>query len=252
MRLRYSLVMLIGYLAAALPAFEVRAQAQGTTPNIRIMPASGALGRMVRMSLQIISILNNEKVQKDLELSDDQKTKVAEAAKEASAAMDESLSKLTPGPDPQAMQTKMAELSKEIQDNLMKKLGEILQPKQLQRLKEIQIQVEGPITLLRPDMVKALDISEEQQKDMKELNEVYQKKMKESGSVAISMQGSSQEEIKAKIKEIQDKPRKMKQTFGEFLLKVLTQDQRDKFEKMQGAKIDIDLSAPAVSARNPG
>jgi hypothetical protein len=83
---------------------------------------------------------------------------------------------------------------------------------------------------------------------MKTLNDVYQKTLKESAPVVISMQGSNPDEIKAKINEMQEIPRKMKQTYGDFLLKVLTQDQRDKFEKMQGAKTDIDLSTPAVPA----
>ena len=244
----YGLVMLIGLFAAALTAAEVRAQNQGPVPGRMVMPINGMPGKMIRVSMGIFSILNNERVQKELELSDDQKTKVAEAVKESSAAMDDSLSSLTPGPDRQAMQTKMAELTKDNQDKLMKKLGEILQPKQLQRLKEIQIQVEGPIALLSPEVIKALDITEEQQKEMKTLNDVYQNKLKESVPAVISMQGSTPEEIKAKINALQEKPRKMKKTFGEFLLKVLTQDQSDKFEKMQGAKIDIDLSTPAGPA----
>ncbi|MGA2060284.1 MAG: hypothetical protein ABSG67_07360 [Thermoguttaceae bacterium] len=248
MRRKYTLVTLIGCCAAILPAAEIRAQNQGSLRGRMIMPASGMPGKMIRVSMGIISILNNEKVQKELELSDEQKTKVAEAVKESSAAMDDSLSSLTPGPTPQEMQTKIAELVKKSQDKLMEKLGQILQPKQLQRLKEIQLQVEGPMALLSPDVIKALDITEEQQKEMKTLNDVYQKTLKESAPVVISMQGSNPDEIKAKINEMQEIPRKMKQTYGDFLLKVLTQDQRDKFEKMQGAKTDIDLSTPAVPA----
>jgi hypothetical protein len=248
MRRKYALVILIGCFAATLPAFEVRAQNQETPPGLMIMPASGIPGKMIRVSMGIVSILNNEKVQKELDLSDDQKTKVAEAVKESSTAMDDSLSSLVLGPDPQAMRTTIPELLKENQDILMEKLGEILQPKQLKRLKEIQLQVEGPIALLSPDVIKALDITEEQQKEMKTLNDVYQKKLKESAPTMISMPGVSPDEIKAKINALQEKPRKMQKTFGESWLKVLTEDQRDKFEKMQGAKIDIDLSTPAGPA----
>jgi hypothetical protein len=104
---------------------------------------------------------------------------------------------------------------------------------------------------LRPDLIKALGITDQQQKDMKELNDVFQEKMKNNVTV-INMQYSTPEGRQARIKEQQDETLKMKKIFGEFLLKVLTQDQRDKFEKMQGAKIDTGSSTLTLEGRGRG
>ena len=50
-----------------------------------------------------------------------------------------------------------------MQEDMLKKLGEILLPKQLERLKQIQLQVEGAMALSNPDVVKALNITDDQQ-----------------------------------------------------------------------------------------
>jgi hypothetical protein len=47
--------------------------------------------------------------------------------------------------------------------------------------------------------------------------------------------------------------RKTNAEFGDKLLKNLSQDQRDKFEKLKGEKFDIDLSTPmGASSSGPG
>jgi hypothetical protein len=247
MRRMSKLLLSTAIVLATLSSFEIQAQDQASPPGVIKMLTPGP-SRIVHMSMRIFSVLNNEKVQKELELTKDQKIKVTNVVKESTAAVDNSIASLTPGLNSKEMETKMAELSKDTTDKLMAKLGEILQPKQLQRFKEIQIQAGGPVILLSPDMIKELEISEEQQKEMKAMNDAYQEKMKEAAPAVISMQGTSPEDMKAKMAEMQEKPRKMRQIFGDFLLKVLTQAQRDKFDKMQGAKIDIDLSASSGQA----
>ncbi len=100
------------------------------------------------------ALLNNEKVQKELQLVDDQKTKVAEAVKESSkelsTALRDSFSSLPRDLSPEKRQTKMLELMKNNQDKLLKKIGKILLPKQFERLKELQIQSQGPMALSEP------------------------------------------------------------------------------------------------------
>ena len=78
-----------------------------------------------------LRLLTNNQVQKDLQLTDEQRVQI-----------------LT--------------LTMELRENrgrVGQRLTEILTSAQLRRLKEIRLQVEGPAALNRPDMIKALDLS---------------------------------------------------------------------------------------------
>ena len=97
-----------------------------------------------------LRLLTNDRVQKDLHLTDEQRVQI-----------------LT--------------LSMEVRENRGKigqRLAEILTPAQLRRLKQIRLQVEGPAALNTPDMVKALDLSPEQCAKLKALQDQVRKRCK--------------------------------------------------------------------------
>lgn len=241
-----ALIVLIGCLAAALPAFEVLAQNQGSTLGAR--EATGGMtggGGGVRFAdINLLVLLLNDKVQNDLQLDEDQKTKAKEAYAAMMNAEQENFSALQ-NLSGEERRTKMRDLRKQNKDKLAKYLGEILSPRQLERFKQIKLQEDGAMALFNSDVVKALNITSEQQVKMKSLLDQYKDKM--SGSMS-SMPNESRESFHAKMAKMQENLRKTIKQLNEKLLGILTQDQRDQFEKMQGAKIDVDISA----LRGPG
>ena len=54
----------------------------------------------------------------------------------------------------------------------MPRFNEILQPKQLKRLKEIYLQAVGPLAVTDPDIAEALELSDEQKKGLQSLNTI--------------------------------------------------------------------------------
>jgi delta 1-pyrroline-5-carboxylate dehydrogenase len=230
---KYSALILGGILGVAILASTSWAQPPGGRQGMRGMGPMGGGGPM-----GLLALLNNEKVQKELELVDDQKTKLTKLGEETRTAMMESFGALRDLSD-EERGPKMQQLMKDNQEKTQKKLAEILMPNQLERIKQIQLQAEGAMALFNPDVVKALTVTDEQQKKLNTIRDELQTKMREARQ---GMQDLSQEERQAKMQKMRDEQ-------NAKLLEVLTQEQRDKFEKMKGEKVDIDFS---TLMRGPG
>jgi hypothetical protein len=243
---KYGFLMLIGFISAAILASAAHAQNQGG-PNNLPGPGNGGMGGggMGWMGIGLgpmgkISLLNNEKLQQELDLSDDQKTKVAEAVGEASNAistgMRKSFSSSPRNISPQERADIREKLIKNNQDKFLKKLEKILLPKQFDRLKQIYLQRQGPMALSDPEVIKALNVSKEQQDKMQVLYDDLQIKLREAtvvqGDGLVKFGGHNLDKM---TKELDDN-----------LLNILTSDQRDQLEKMKGAKVDIGSSSFSI------
>jgi hypothetical protein len=247
MRKNHVFSVMIVLLSATLPVSDVQAQNQGAA-----RPGGGSgmmsMGGMGIGPMGLIHLMDNEKVLKELELTDDQKTKVAEAVKESSATHVNNIPALSRQHlGPQEMQAKMMEAMKINQDKFMKKMGKILLPQQFERLKQIHMQAEGTSALLTADVIKALNITNEQQKEMKTLNDEFMDKLTNATQYnevwqtsenlqAGAGQGSGYRTLTPESREMQMNLQKQRE---EALLQILTQDQRDQFEKLKGAKLDL-------------
>jgi Spy/CpxP family protein refolding chaperone len=143
-------------------------------------------------------LLRSEQIQKELKLTDEQKEKVKALAAE-------------PRGNRQDME---------------KKIAEILKPEQVERLKQIRLQMGGAAALANREVVKALGLSDDQVAKLKAIQDAARAKM----------QDVPREERRAKMAEMR------KETMDKAI-EVLTPPQREKYEKLKGAKIDIDFSA---------
>jgi hypothetical protein len=235
---KYGFLVMICVLAAAMLCYTNHAQAQGPggRGGMRGMMGGGPMGGGGAMMQA--ALLGNEKVQKELDLVDDQKKKIADLEGEMRISMRDMFSSLQDLSGEERM-TKMQELMKENQDKMQKKLADILLPHQLDRLKQIQLQAEGPMALFNADVIKELNLSTEQQDKMKTARDESGEKMRD---LMGDMRDLSREERQAKMAELRDKMQKMRDDLNAKLTEILTQDQRDKLEKMKGAKVDIDFA----------
>ena len=227
---KYRLLILIGFTAAAFLASAVQAQNQGG-PNI--IPGSGN-GGMGRAGIGLgpmgkVYLLNNERLQQELDLTDEQKTKVAEAVGEASngvsAAMKNSFSSLPRNISPQERTNRMEKLIKsnqnKFQDKFLKKMEKILLPKQFDRLKQIYIQQQGAMALSEPDVIKALNVSKDQQDKIQVLYDDFQNNLRDAtvvqGEGLVKFGGNN---LKKMTKELDDN-----------LLAILTADQAPSWKR---------------------
>ncbi len=113
-----------------------------------------------------------------------------------------------------------------------KKAAAILTPAQRERLREIRLQVLGLDALTEPAVVKALAFTPEQRKMLKTLPAQVRQATRESLQGAQNLTAEQRSEKTAEVR-------------GKILkkaLETLTPEQREKFEKLKGAKIDMDFS----------
>jgi len=169
------------------------------------------------------ALLQSSQIQKELELTGDQIEKVkalAEANRDAfTGTRDLTREERT---------AKFAELQKSQQS----KLDEILTPGQRDRFKEISLQVRGAGALSEKDVQEALALSTDQKDQITKIREENRPQRGQGGG-----NGGNFEEL-----------RKAREEANNKVLAVLTSDQKAKFEKMQGKKIEIDRAA----LRGPG
>ena len=164
------------------------------------------------------NLLNNDKVQKELALTEKQK----EAVKKA---FDDQRNGFSDLPDSDDRFTKMQELFKTLQD----KISALLDDKQKARLKEIQLQIQGPAGLANKETADALKLSDDQVEQIKKINETMQTDIRDTFQAAGQVN----------FNEVQDEITRLRKDGNDKILAVLTADQKAAFEAMQGAKFEL-------------
>lgn len=182
------------------------------------------------------ALLGNEQVQKELELVEDQISKISKIREESRskfAQFPEGLREMSQADREKAtadMQAKNEPVMKEMRT----KINEVLLPDQRDRLKELAIQAQGTGALNNPEVAEALKITDEQKKKLETIREEAGTKMREAFSGFQPGQGPS-EEARTKMQEIRKES-------NEKTLAVLTTEQAAQFEKMKGEKSSIDFT----------
>jgi hypothetical protein len=204
----------------------------------------GGMGASV--SSQYGRLLNMPSVQKELEIVDDQKTKIAEANEKMMTSIREVFSGMEPpSPDmtPEEMTKRREEMQKKmqpLQDAFIKSIESILLPNQVKRLKEIALQIAGVQALNDKQVQDELKLSPDQTAKIKSIGEASMKKIQDLFSGGGDPQAAMQ-----KMPEIRQDTEKQ-------LMGVLTDAQKASLEKMKGQKLDIPESELGGFGRGRG
>lgn len=183
-------------------------------------------------------LLRAEKVQKELSLTDDQKTKIKEildqqqGGRRGGGGGGQNFQDMTE----EQRNEFFAEMRKRNEETTKKAVAE-LNDDQNMRLKQIQLWVNPATTSLsqNQDVEKELSLTDEQKSAVKTISEESGKKNQE---IFGKMRGANPDE-QAKLREEATQLRK--DTDAEALA-VLTPDQVAKFDKLKGPKFEIDPS----------
>jgi Spy/CpxP family protein refolding chaperone len=188
---------------------------------------------MLRNSL--LGLLGMEQVQKELKLSEEQIGKVEKINEELRAEMTDQYTALRDIEDREKRQAKMAELVGQFDSKAREKLRDVLDKEQTARLDQIRMQVR-PVadSLANKDVVDRLKLTEEQQKKLAQINKDMQAKQSELYS---GMRDASEEQRTEAFQKL----RKIRGDADKQALEVLTAEQKEAFEKMQGKKIELEM-----------
>lgn len=185
-----------------------------------------------------IMLLGRPEVQKELELVDEQKAQLKTLGDEMRQKVQKEFAGLRDLPQAQR-DAKRAELQAKIKpllDEALKKVQEILLPHQMDRLNEISLQVRGAGALADAKVQGELGLSEDQKSKLAKIQE------KAQADITALWQGVrdlDEDARRAKMAENREKMQTLMKTASDDATNVLTAEQRDKFEKMKGAKVDI-------------
>lgn len=183
-----------------------------------------------------LMLLANEAVQKELDLSDEQKTSLKgisdEVAKETREIFSgvRDLSKEERETKMEELRKKVAEKTKEVEG----KATEVLLANQRERLDQISLQQRGLSALTDEDVAKKLGISDDQKQKLTAAREESGKKMREA------FQGAGKGEDREKARE---KFAELRKESEEGVLAVLTSEQKEAFEKLKGPKFEMPQGA---------
>jgi len=177
-----------------------------------------------------MSLLRIEAVRTELEISPDQE--------EALTKMQEQGRPERPNADFRNMSEeerteffeKMRKQAEERNTKMKEQLEEVLFPEQLERLQQINIQLQGIAALQNAEVAKELKITEAQKKELEEVRAGLMEKMRDGMRELFS--SGSREGIREKME-------KMRDDMEGDVLAVLTSDQKKKFEEMKGEKFEM-------------
>jgi Spy/CpxP family protein refolding chaperone len=184
-------------------------------------------------SLQNVFMLNGEAVQKELGLTDEQKKTISQLSDQMRADALEIMSGLQ-DLSPEEQKEHMPELMKMVGDKgkeMQAKIDQMLDKKQVTRLKELSLQNRGAQALEDDEVIAALKITDDQKKKLTDVREEGAKKMEETMQ-SLRSGGGDQGEIRQKLMA-------MRKELGDKALAVLTSEQRQQFDKMKGPKFEF-------------
>jgi Spy/CpxP family protein refolding chaperone len=120
-------------------------------------------------------LLTNPGVQREIRLTPEQRERFREIVKDVGEKYQPDLEK-TEG-DKKKMLLVGYRFAKETSDRVNKAIPDVLQPEQAKRLKQIEIQVNGIISLNKSDIQKQLDLTDKQHEEIKEIGDKFKREV---------------------------------------------------------------------------
>lgn len=205
-----------------------------------------------------LMLVQNPAVQKEIGLEGEgieRVQKIAGAYRDEMMAESEKAGLTSGGPQqfeglsPEERETKMREMAEKRQaiatklnEKFMPQLKEALSASQIERVQQIALQAGGSQALTRPDVVKALDLTKEQQEKITGINQEFAKKLNELGPGGRGGRaggGGGAGGAPADFQGMMAKRQELTKERDSQATEVLTKEQQEKYEKMKGKPFDL-------------
>jgi len=191
-------------------------------------------GGMRNMQSSPVMLLGMEEVRKELKLEDDAMEKLSDLAEDFQADMREEVMAIMQdaGDDREGAMKEVAEVVKEMSEDVMKEVKGMLNDKQMKRLNQLHVQRMGFNALMDASIKKELKITDEQTEKIEKAMADAQSEMREA-MMEMRESGSFDREAFAEMR--QESNEKMA-AIGD---KVLNDDQKKKLKEMKGEKFEF-------------
>jgi hypothetical protein len=173
----------------------------------------------------VASLLQNESVQKELNIDKEQADKVKEAVQQVQDKHKDEFAKLR-DLSQEERRAEGQKLNRAVSEETLKAVDPILKPDQVKRLKQIELQQLGSQAFTRPEVQTALRLKDDQKEKIKTLTETAATEMRELRQ-AGNPQGN------------RDKVAAIRKETTEKIQAVLTDDQKKTWKEMTGEPFQI-------------
>ena len=217
-------------------------------------PGGGGFGRT-----SIFTVAGNDDAQKDIGITTDEATKVKavvdefnEANRDAMRSAGENVNfrEMTPE-QREKFNEKVAESNKTNVEKFLPKLKDVLSADQFTRLQQITWQAMGSSAFTEAEIIKALNITSDQQSKIKSIRTDYDAKSREVMQAAFANGGGGGGGGGggAAFAEVREKTQAINKERDGKVDEVLTKEQLDKFASLVGKKFDVEKLR---TGRGPG
>jgi hypothetical protein len=195
-------------------------------------------------------LISNEAVQKELKMDKDQADKATEAVKKVREKHADDFSKLRDVPQDER-RTKMQELSKEVNEETLKSVGEVLKPEQMTRLKQIELQRSSFAAFTRPDVQEALKLTTEQKEKVKTISDEANKDIQAlrgaggQGRGQGGAGGAGRGQGRGGFGANNEKVTALRKETNGKLVALLTDDQKKTWKGLTGDAFEVPFTRPA-------
>lgn len=204
-------------------------------------PGGGMRGPGMMGGLGGAMLLQSPQVQQELKLTDDQKTKLRQMGERVRNEITERMAELQ-GLSEDERRTKADDFRKQadkIAEAVRKEAAGILQPEQIKRWKQIELQQQGASALLRPEIAEAIGLSDEQKQSIKKITDESQAKLQGMFAKMRDRDNPPSEEERSQMRE---QSQKLRQEGEANAMAVLKPEQKDKLKEMMGTPFKLDRS----------
>jgi Spy/CpxP family protein refolding chaperone len=190
-------------------------------------PARAQQGRGFGMFGGGAALLTNKGVQKELKVTDEQASKLDTFAQEMRDKQREQFEKFRDIPKDERRE-KMQEMTRTMNAELLKGLGNILHPEQVKRFEQIQLQQAGPAAFMMPRAQEGLKLTDDQKSKVREIND----------ELGQSMRGLAQD-FQSDREGAMKKFAEMRKQAAEKALGVLTDEQKKTWKELTGEPFEV-------------
>jgi Spy/CpxP family protein refolding chaperone len=195
-------------------------------------------------------LLTNPGVQREIKLSAEQRDKFREILKEMGDKYQPDLEK-TEG-DKKKMLLVGYRFAKETSERVNKAIPDVLQPEQAKRLRQIEIQVNGIISLNKEDIQKRLDLTDKQHDEIKEIGDKFKREIvKLVSDTSNSMPPNRPLVAARRVLEAYRTVRVKSEVATEKALDRLTDSQRKTWREMTGEPFVFRIELPLGLGARP-
>lgn len=201
-------------------------------------------------SFGVIQLLGIEQVQKEINLTEDQKAqleKFRQGLREEMQKVMEEFRDLGPEERRQKFEQsreKFLQQAEQREKDAAAKLADILQPEQLKRVKQIQLQQAGAAVLRSPVVAEQLSLTEDQKTQLKKIQDEAFEQMRKAREARRAEGGGDRPEGQPRPpRGDRNQMRQRRAEIEKKCMAVLTPEQKAKLAEMMGQPFELDRSA---------